>query len=102
MNNCLFVARADDDGTAEQSPGNSKGEAEASYRIPVSPAKVRGPARINRMIDRSRSARVARVISYLGALSIAINMYIRITFDKISLARKLLGRLSFGASKVML
>lgn len=37
MSNCLFVAGAiaGDDGTTEQSPGNSEGEAEASHRVPV-------------------------------------------------------------------
>lgn len=59
--------------------------------------------RMNKTIDRSRFARVAhRVISYLGALSIAINMYIRVTSDKISLARELLRRLSFGTSEGVL
>lgn len=103
--NYLFAARAiaGDDGTAEQSPDNSESEAEASHRVPVSPAKIRDRARMNKTIDRSRFARVAhRVISYLGALSIAINMYIRVTSDKISLARGLLRRLSFGTSEGVL
>lgn len=103
--NYLFAARAiaGDDGTAEQSPGKSEGESEASHRVPVSLAKIRSRARMNKTIDRSRFARVAhRVISYLGALSIAINMYISVTSDKISLARGLLRRLSFGASKGVL
>lgn len=81
MSNCLFAARAiaGDDGAVEQSLGNGEGEAEASHRVPVSLAKVGGLARMNRTIDRSRYARMARVISYLDALSIAINMYILIT-----------------------